>query len=166
MYLYVISLAYCKLVDPAGHTLPWFIPELEHVAMRIIPWSAYYELESEAWQRQLPTGGHVVHLANLDGTVGTHTVAVFHQLRCCDILRQAYLDEGSHRTSPLASHCMNYIRQTLLCHMDMRNEEQGSHPTNNGADTLCYDWEAIYEEAERNSKAYSHYLSQAQSTQV
>lgn len=129
--------------------------------MRIIPWTSYYELGSEAWKRLLPSSGHVVHLTNPDGTVGTHTVAMFHQLRCLDILQEAYLDEGSHRTTPLPQHCLNYIRQTLLCQMDLRNEEQGSHPTNNGADTLCYDWEPIYEEAEKNFEAYMQYTSGA-----
>ncbi len=60
----------------------------------------------------LPTGGHVVHLDEADGSVSTHTVAMFHQLRCLDILQTAYVEEGRHLTD--ATSCMNYLRQTLL----------------------------------------------------
>ena len=127
--------------------------------MRIIPWTSHLKYGSEAWKKLLPSGGHLIHLTNPDGTLSTYTVAMFHQLRCLDILQSAYMDEGSHRESPLAQHCMNYLRQTMLCQMDLRNEEQGLTPTHNGVDALCYDWENIYEEAEKNFEAYTQYNS-------
>ena len=123
--------------------------------MRVIPGSDHYEMGSEAWKHLLPSGGHVIHLENFDGTVAVHTVALFHQLRCLEVIHDAYIDEGSHRTSQLAQHCMNYLRQTVLCHMDMRNEVQASSFTNNGFDTMCYDWEPIYKQAEINFDVYS-----------
>ncbi|KAE9388845.1 hypothetical protein BT96DRAFT_890329 [Gymnopus androsaceus JB14] len=135
--------------------LTWSIPPLEHVAMRIIPMSSRYEMGAKAWKHLLPEGGHVVHLTESDGSITSHTVAMFHQLRCLEILHDAYVDEGSHRTSSLAGHCMNYLRQTMLCQMDMRTELQGSVFTFNGFDQMCYDWEVLYQEAERNYKMYA-----------
>jgi len=138
--------------------LTWSIPELEHVAMRIIPASSRYDLGAESWKYLLPESGHVVHHTEPDGSVSTHTVAMFHQLRCLEILHDAYIDEGSHRTSPLPQHCMNYLRQTMLCQMDMRTEMQGSSFSYNGFDQMCYDWEVIYKEADRNFQMYSKML--------
>ena len=123
--------------------------------MRIIPASPHYELGSESWSKILPPGGHTVHTTNPDGSISTHTVAMFHQIRCIDILHKAYYDEGSHRTDPLAQNCMNYLRETFLCQMDMRNEPQGAVGTRNGYESLCYDWEGLYAEAEKRQAAYS-----------
>lgn len=85
----------------------------------------------------------------------TYTVALFHQLKCLEVIQEAYVNEGSHIGSQMVQHCMNYLRETSLCHMDMRTETQGRTLTNNGFDQLCYDWEVIYTEAEKNYKVYS-----------
>ncbi|KAJ7640763.1 hypothetical protein DFH06DRAFT_1215162 [Mycena polygramma] len=135
--------------------LTWSIPELDRVAMHIIPVSSRYAMGAESWHKLLPTGGHTVHATDPDGTIRTYTVALFHQLRCLEILQDAYVDEGSHLTSPLAAHCMNYLRQTILCQMDMRTEVQGSVFTYNGFDQMCYDWEPIYAAAERNFETFT-----------
>ncbi|KAI0060429.1 hypothetical protein BV25DRAFT_1827925 [Artomyces pyxidatus] len=137
--------------------LTWSPPPHEHVALRIIPGSSHYEMGSEAWDKLLPLGGHVVHLREPDGSIKTYTVAMFHQLRCVEILHRAYVDEGSHRTSPPVQSCLNYLRQTMLCAMDTRNEPQGAVYTHNGFETLCYDWEGIFREAERNHEEFHRY---------
>ncbi|KAJ6612712.1 hypothetical protein B0H10DRAFT_2051618 [Mycena sp. CBHHK59/15] len=129
--------------------------------MHIVPASARYAMGAESWHKLLPRCGHVVHVADSDGSIRTHTVALFHQLRCLEILHDAYVDEGSHLNSLLAAHCMNYLRQTILCQMDMRTEVQGSVFTYNGFDQMCYDWEVIYEAAEKNFDTYSRQLSTA-----
>lgn len=124
--------------------------------MRIIPSSVHYALGAPAWHALLPRGGHVVHTSDISGDAPrTYTVALFHQLRCLEVLHDAYIDEGRHRTDDRVQHCMHYLRETLLCQMDMRNEPQGAVYTNNGFDTLCYDWEAIFTEAERNFDVYT-----------
>ncbi|KAG7098818.1 hypothetical protein E1B28_000723 [Marasmius oreades] len=140
---------------PTEPRLTWSIPKLEHVAMHIIPTSSRYKMGAEAWKHMLPSGGHVIRIEEADGMITTHTVAMFHQLRCLELLQQAYVDEGSHRTSELVQHCMNYLRQTVLCQMDMRTEIQGSTFTHSGYDQMCNDWEVIYTEAEKNWEAYT-----------
>ncbi|KAI0078430.1 hypothetical protein K474DRAFT_923230 [Panus rudis PR-1116 ss-1] len=141
---------YASSINLNHARLTFNVPPRQHVTMHIIPTSSHYDLGSQSWSKMLPTSGHLVHTSDPDGSVSVKTVALFHQLKCLDILHQAYVDEGSHRTSTLVEHCMNYLRQTFLCQMDMRNEPQGSTFTNNGFDTLCYDWEKIFSEAERN----------------
>jgi len=142
-----------RRINAYRNPLSWSIPPLEQVTMHIIPASVHFEMGADAWDHLLPPSGHTVHLTESDGSIKTYTVTMFHQLRCVEVLQRAYADEGSHRT-PIAQHCLNYLRQTFMCGMDMRNEPQGTSFTWNGAENLCRDWEPILEEAERNHKAY------------
>ena len=74
------------------------------------------------WNTTLPAEGAVVFL-------GPHrrpfTVSVFHQLRCLNIVRMAILQVhqgvllGSRGDGgELVNHCMNYLRQMVLCRTD------------------------------------------------
>lgn len=66
------------------------------------------------WASLIPPGGHLMRA--WDGTeVQTFTVAMFHQLRCLDIIRNDYVRQ---RRSPLLKHCVNYLRQSILCLAD------------------------------------------------
>jgi len=63
--------------------------------------------------KQLPDGRHVTGLD------------VFHQLHCLDRIRQAlhpdyYTDPDGHTVNQLhTDHCIDYLRQTIMCHGDM-----------------------------------------------
>ncbi|THU94804.1 hypothetical protein K435DRAFT_667723 [Dendrothele bispora CBS 962.96] len=50
---------------------------------------------------------HVVHITEPGGSISTHTAVMFHQLRCLGILQDGYVNEGGHRISQLAQHCMD-----------------------------------------------------------
>ena len=136
--------------------LSWIPAHREQVIMHFIHLSRHNHIGSPAWNNLLPAheDPHLVHIQNADGTVSTKTVALFHQLRCIEILHDTYVDEGSHRTSELHQHCLNYIRQSIMCKLDMTNEPQGPVPIDNGRESLCRDWEASYREADRNRNAY------------
>jgi hypothetical protein len=67
------------------------------------------------WAKLLPAHGHLV---NIDGK--SYTVAMFHQLKCLDIVRHDYAAKKG--PTDLSRHCLNYLRQTLLCHSDTRLE--------------------------------------------
>lgn len=45
---------------------------------------------------------------------------MFHQLRCLEILQDTLVNEGSHRISPLAQHCTDYLGQAMFRQMDTR----------------------------------------------
>ncbi|TCD64209.1 hypothetical protein EIP91_004443 [Steccherinum ochraceum] len=148
-----------KAISSAQNTLTWAVPPPERVTIHIIPASVHFDMGTPAWDNLLPSGGHTIHLDEPDGSVSTHTVAMFHQLRCIEILHRAYFNEGSHRTDELPQHCLNYLRETFSCHMDMRLEPQGSSFTHNGFESLCYDWDGLFDEAERNHHAYAKRLA-------
>ncbi|EPQ55667.1 hypothetical protein GLOTRDRAFT_40767, partial [Gloeophyllum trabeum ATCC 11539] len=104
----------------------------------------------------LPSGGHLVYI-NGDGRTEPYTVTLFHQLRCLDIYRREYIaDPPPEKPSPLIRHCMNYLRQMVLCHPNMGLESvhrtRGS-VTSQPHDAVCNDWARIYEEAEQNWRA-------------
>lgn len=102
----------------------------------------------------LPSGGHVVRLGD---QLTPHTVSMFHQLRCLDVIRQSYMFPLTNDTSTTATHCLNYIRQRLLCKPTKRIES-ARHPegtTSKDYDALCSDWTALYDAAEQNYE-YNH----------
>ena len=113
----------------------------------------------------LPSGQHLVRLASQseDEDLEVYTVMLFHQLRCLDIIREDFvLTAGS---SPLARHCLNYLRQTILCHPDLRLESvrrsEGQKPTTTREyEAVCRDWSSVYKEAERNYKTFITRYSQ------
>ena len=72
----------------------------------------------QAWSNMLPTGGHTIRLTTQTANE-TVTLAMFHQLRCLDIIRNDYV---AGTKSPLQKHCLNYIRQSLLCIADSKLE--------------------------------------------
>lgn len=158
------------------------------VAMRI-DYSSHYEMDTEEgraeWAHLIPPGGHMVYLddelergsINNDSlrepeqvTGRPYTVTLFHQFRCLDIIREAYVSlkelkpytsntsqrsgstSGTTAEAALVRHCMNYLRQTILCHPNLRLE-----PAHNvvgtairGYDSTCRDWSKVYEAVKKN----------------
>jgi hypothetical protein len=132
------------------------------VALRIIE-SSHYALNSgqadEEWAALMPTGGHTIQVTspshpNIESPE-TRTVSLFHQLKCLDIIRQQYNAPPSQPISGLTRHCMNYIRQTILCWPNLRLESARQRASSvRNYDTVCRDWNVVYEEAERNYREY------------
>lgn len=130
--------------------LLWSIGHQEYVATRIIRASVHYAPGSKDWDTLLPSGGHLINIKNEEGFVSQHTVAMFHQLRCLDILQKEYMDFTRTSLSMLAGHCLNYLREMVLCQLDITAEAQILQTSLEGHDKLCRDWSVVYEEAERN----------------
>lgn len=126
----------------------------------------HYSIEtstgSAEWNATLPVGGAAIHLGP---DCQPFTVSVFHQLRCLNIVREAItaIRDGSSTDVPrpdLVNHCMNYLRQMVLCRTDTSLE---SLRTINGLGVTvwdithkCRDWETVYREAERNHIEYAY----------
>ncbi|TFK55501.1 hypothetical protein OE88DRAFT_627480 [Heliocybe sulcata] len=145
----------------------WVIAPLDPVFMAHED-SVHYDVDTPAgiaeWNATLPSGGAVVHLGQ---SFRPFTLSLFHQLRCLNIVRDwltsgrpggALEEERPKADLPLARHCMNYLRQMVLCRADLTLEPVRS-PTG-AARTVsevlhkCHDWAPIYEEAERNYAEY------------
>ncbi|GJE91774.1 hypothetical protein PsYK624_079250 [Phanerochaete sordida] len=117
----------------------------------VLDTSTRYELNTtvgaEEWAHLMPSGGHLIHLQDGD-TTQTYTSALFHQLRCLDILREDYV---SRRESPLRKHCLNYIRQSVLCIADNHLEySKAGLAVTHYIETVCNDWTTVYAAAEKN----------------
>ncbi|KZT04285.1 uncharacterized protein LAESUDRAFT_728090 [Laetiporus sulphureus 93-53] len=114
------------------------------------------------WSSIVPGESGLLHL-------GPHrqpfTVSMFHQLRCLNVIREELLfdrdkDDESAR-SELARHCLNYVKQMVLCRGDLQLEPFLA-PSNTAPIDLygtyeCRDWGAVYKEIERNQLEYAQW---------
>ncbi|KAJ6464365.1 hypothetical protein C8R45DRAFT_910982 [Mycena sanguinolenta] len=138
----------------------------DQVALRIITAERYGlgDDANEEWSKTLPESGHLVHLnADASGEAEAHTVTLFHQLKCLDIIRAQYKLPATAPISPRTGHCLNYLRQTVLCRPNLRLEsvdDEFGHSDRNYYDTVCNDWTAVYREAERNHVAYNEWKNE------
>ncbi|PBL00268.1 hypothetical protein ARMGADRAFT_1072639 [Armillaria gallica] len=109
------------------------------------------------WSALAPGGGIVY----LDPDHTPYLPSFFHQLRCLDTLRSAYISQevGEGRQdvieAAVARHCLNYLRQMLFCRSDLNLEsvisvEHGHHAVGRRRTQTCQDWRVVYEELERN----------------
>lgn len=88
---------------------------------------------------------------------------MFHQFHCLDALRHAVLalhdpdavhTEGAH-AGKHAQHCLNYLRQTILCAADTTLEPFVNPGIGIGVVHQCRDWTQVYEWAEANWEEYA-----------
>jgi len=136
-------------------------PGLPYVALRVE--------DSEHYSIRTPEGGSPEHAAQIEAEwtslfpsghgfiyLGAHrrefTISMFHQLHCINNIRLAL----GPRPAPLyhVQHCMNYLRQMILCASNTRLEpmsrrlKEKSNVT--GVDGLglthvCRDWGVVYQ---------------------
>lgn len=107
----------------------------------------------------LAPGGGVVFLGAHRQPFG---LSMLHQLRCLDLLRAEVL-QSRHRDGPteLARHCMNYLKQMILCRGDTFLEPM-IHPSQDDGPELnqvyeCRDWEAVYAKVRENQAEHARW---------
>lgn len=128
--------------------------------------SVHYSIDTPAgdaeWNATLPSGGVLLHLGP---SFHPFSLSMLHQLRCLNIVREVlvtvYADDAHSLRAPklaLGRHCMNYLRQMVLCRADLRLEPvragKGSGLTESDVTHTCKDWTAVYEAAEANHQEY------------
>ncbi|KAJ8093878.1 hypothetical protein PM082_009745 [Marasmius tenuissimus] len=79
------------------------------------------------WHRLMPSrGGHLVKFfdpePHSDSNYTTFTVAMLHQLKCLEIYHREYIQDPPLPPSPLVRHCLNYLRQQVLCRLNLKLE--------------------------------------------
>jgi len=124
------------------------------------------ELGVVEWKSLLPLGNGTIYLKASDNTHQEFTASIFHQLRCLDIIRQGIIsfrggaNAEAHRSSPspLVQHCMDYMRQMVLCRstsqlQSVRNHT-GTRITVSDVTQVCKDWTTVFREAEINYAKY------------
>nr|GAT49350.1 predicted protein [Mycena chlorophos] len=120
-------------------------------------------LADAQWAALMPPNGGIVEL-------GPHgekfMLSMAHQLQCLDVIRQDYVAgwEGRRTTpngevSARAHHCLNYIRQMVLCRGDRRLEQVvdpfGAHAVQVRGTQTCKDWTRVLDsmaEAQRRTQ--------------
>lgn len=142
------------------YTLEFDMPSSDAVGM-IVRNTHLYDLTPRSapdYAALLPSGGHVVHLGS---PPKIYTPTLFHQLKCLGIIHAGLMDvpdaDGVATPTPLISHCLNYLRQTILCRPNLRLESviNANASSEKEYETVCRNWEAVYEAAEQNQKTFS-----------
>ncbi|VDB90024.1 unnamed protein product [Peniophora sp. CBMAI 1063] len=112
--------------------------------------SAHYQLDASfdhEWVALLPENGTMGYAKSGE----PYSVAMFHQLRCLDLIRRDFgrvRSTGAMARSPHARSCLNYLRTSALCQSDMHIE--GFTEEDNTESThwyVCRDWGAAYRAA-------------------
>ncbi|TCD68385.1 hypothetical protein EIP91_010894 [Steccherinum ochraceum] len=121
-------------------------------------------LGAEDFAGLFPSSGHAVRIprpGKKGSEADTYTVALFHQLRCLEILRNDYYAMGQPNATSefhrLHDHCIGYLRQSVLCLADTRLESVRSPLASTAVsfegDYICRDWRKVYEAAENTASS-------------
>ncbi|KAF9045156.1 hypothetical protein BJ165DRAFT_1347011, partial [Panaeolus papilionaceus] len=152
------------------HPDQWPLPPLERVHLSLentVHYAFDTPLGRAEWNTTLPSGGAVLRLGP---DKREFTLGMLHQIRCLGIIREIlddyYADESPNakfKKPQLAKHCMNYIRQMVLCNADLRLETvragRGNRLTVPEVTHTCRDWTTVYAEAEANHADYMQFQS-------
>ncbi|KAJ7485123.1 hypothetical protein B0H11DRAFT_1722399 [Mycena galericulata] len=105
------------------------------------------------WASMIPKNGGIVHVGP---DRQPYMLSIFHQLKCLDILRRMYAEEHGGGLDDVGRHCLNYLRQTVLCRSDLRLESvqasDGLHVVDMWGDLTCTDWRQVYARVEENER--------------
>ena len=119
--------------------------ERKEVALEIDSWTRYHLSSGAEWAPLFPEGG-VVHLGP---SQTPYTVAMMHELRCLDVIREQLSRPKLERDVEPTRHCLNYLRQMLTCRGDLQLDMfQYPHRTGSlhpHAIRRCKDWRSVYE---------------------
>ena len=146
----------------------WDIGFLPPIRMNIEPTKHYqlsgYNADAE-WAALAPNNG-ILYL-------GPHrqpfSISLFHQLRCLDIIRRDVAETLPQEESRLSRHCLNYMRQMVLCSTDLavdpvmgrELEAEVRAETNQ-----CVDWRHVYQTLEENQREYIKWVEASRNNVV
>ncbi|KAJ7573796.1 hypothetical protein C8J56DRAFT_1065717 [Mycena floridula] len=136
------------------------IRELGDVLMVVEDTNHFQMEDNEEWDLLSPGHG----LVYLGENHQPFMPSMFHQLRCLNIIRKAvlHIDAAGHSTkdrvpTDLEHHCVNYLRQMVLCRGDLHLDDVRQNPRDLGPKVFldshqCKDWQAVYREVQKNQK--------------
>ena len=140
---------------------------MPEVAMYTGSWERYNTHDGEHWALLFPHGG-AVFLDDPDSpgerapTPRRYTVAMMHQLQCMDVLRVQFLLPRAQRDRARTHHCMNLLRQAILCRGDLQLDglQYESHIRTLAPyqERRCQDWRAVYAKVAENQAAHAALL--------
>ncbi|KAJ7780712.1 hypothetical protein DFH07DRAFT_793165 [Mycena maculata] len=146
--------------DDYPHQLPIHIPS---VALTIEDSKAYglSDFKSYADWRTTDLFPHGNGFVKLGPEARTFGIAMFHQMHCLQKIRHAIVqgDPGHH-----TRHCLNLLRQTVLCASDTTLDPMTSETGTNGLGIVhvCRDWQKVYDFVEENQFKHMNLTPQSQ----
>ncbi|KAJ6460032.1 hypothetical protein C8R47DRAFT_1327817 [Mycena vitilis] len=134
----------------------WEIPSLQKIGM-VVEETRSYPIDGgdnalEIWATSSSKGFGYVRLGPEQRTFA---VAMFHQLHCVRLIRAGLGGRYDTYTINHMHHCLNYIRQMILCSPNLTLEpadvlSRDFEVDRIGATHVCTDWSAMYDEAANN----------------
>ena len=129
-----------------------WIPHLSHVQLLIdSEANRHYNLSGDdaerEWDALIPNNG-IIYLGEAKLP---YSLSMFHQLRCLSILRTSLAKNSI--PSVLDRHCLNYLRQMMLCQSDLTLEMEVSIPDKDITSLdrrICKDWSEVYRKTKEN----------------
>ncbi|KAJ7635710.1 hypothetical protein DFH06DRAFT_661253 [Mycena polygramma] len=148
----ILSPSLVEASTAAAESPVWDLGPLNQVLMDVHNTENYQLSGSQAdaqWEALIPASGGLVR-------VGPHNelfmVSMYHQLRCLDIIRRDYIAgvNGKNGTDSSTRHCINYIRQMVLCRGDTRLEPMVNFFKENNirGSRTCSDWTQVYKSSQ------------------
>ncbi|KAI0259771.1 hypothetical protein BC834DRAFT_601001 [Gloeopeniophorella convolvens] len=142
----------------------WDVGDLPPIRMAIEPTTHFQISGRDAdaeWAALAPNDG-ILHLGP---DRQPFSISLFHQLRCLDVIRRDIAGELPPEDLRLSRHCLNYMRQMVLCRADLSLDtvlgREGEAEVR--ADThQCVDWRRVYQEFEKNQQEYAQWVSEQQ----
>ncbi|OCH88786.1 hypothetical protein OBBRIDRAFT_844333 [Obba rivulosa] len=139
-----------------GDDYPAYYPYNPHLVSLTPEDTVHYQINStnarREWQTIFPPGGGFLRLGPNNRIFG---FALFHQFHCLIRLREA-IHEGA--STPHVHHCLNYLRQTILCDANPTLEpvlpSAGERSVFSEVPHVCKDWTETYRIAAENYAAY------------
>ena len=121
-------------------------------------WTRYPLNSTQQWAPLFPNGG-VVYLGKEHLP---YTVAMMHQLRCLDHIRDQLNRPKNERSMEPARHYLNYLRQVVMCRGDLQLDPyQYAHKVNalpKHPVRRCKDWRPVYEKVSENHREHEAWL--------
>jgi hypothetical protein len=119
--------------------------------------SVHYQTNTEDGRAEwasLTPGDGLIYLGEQPGY--PFSISMFHQLRCLDILREDIV--GASSNAALSRHCLNYLRQMIMCRGDtqlenilLSSKENSSQPVFvRPGSYVCSNWNLVLEEVKKN----------------
>ena len=111
------------------------------------------------WASLAPGGDGLIYLGEEHIP---YTISSMHQVRCMNIIRESILEDRSDPKtalpSDLARHCLNYLKQMMLCRADSYLEvfqyNNSAGPIDLFSTYVCRDWGTVHEAVKANQREY------------
>ena len=106
------------------------------------------------WAALIPSGGGIVHMGT-GPNMQPFMLSMFHQLHCLRLIRSGLAGDYRAPTQGHFGHCLNYLRQMILCKPDLTLEpgdvlERDFSVERQGSVHVCEDWRQVYDMMQEN----------------